>query len=228
MYKNVWKAHAGGCLMIVRINREEDPNGRFEVLGSGFVCHNKGYILTCAHLINPTDELAVIPTTNIDSFNKMTIEKANCITVSIAQFDPVNDLALLRLPNSNSVYLPFDIFHKGATPAVGSSVACLGYPFGNFGHHVLKITGGIISSKVENENGTNQYQIDAMIHESNSGGPLVDLTTNKIIGIVSGRFSPAGGQGGLMLGNYQVGSESSIGLAVTSQYAFELLKAEGL
>ncbi|MFQ1764926.1 trypsin-like peptidase domain-containing protein [Aeromonas veronii] len=137
-------------------------------------------------------------------------------------------MALLKLPNDISVHLPFDIFHRGVTPDVGSSVACLGYPFGNFGNHVLKITSGIISSKVQNENGTNQYQIDAMIHESNSGGPLVDLASNKVIGIVSGRFSPAGGQGGLMLGNYQIGSESSIGLAVTAQYALELLKAEGL
>ncbi|ARN75196.1 hypothetical protein BST96_14370 [Oceanicoccus sagamiensis] len=57
---------------------------------------------------------------------------------------------------------------------------------------------------------------------------MIDLQSGQIIGVVSGRLSPAGTGGGLMMGNYQIGSESSIGLATTIDYALELMKSEGI
>lgn len=199
-----------------------------EVLGSSFICHSRGYLLSCAHTINLTDELGVVVPSDINAFNPMTQERANYIAVSIAQFDPTNDVTLLKLPDNHPVHAPNDIFAPSQGAEVGSSIACLGYPFAGFGQHNIKITSGIISSKILNKSQTKQFQIDAMIHDGNSGGPLIDLRTGKIIGVVSGRFSPAGNGGGLMIGNYQVGSESSIGLATTIDYAIELMKTEGI
>lgn len=223
MYRNIWKAHAGGCLMIIR--KREDS---IEVLGSGFICHGKGYVISCAHTINLTDELGVVTPQDINAFNPMTQERANFIPVTVAQYDAQNDVALLKLPAGIPLHVPSNIFGAPTSQEIGTSIACLGYPFAGFGQHTLKITSGIVSSKVKNKNGTKQFQIDAMIHDSNSGGPLIDLQTSKIIGVVSGRFSPAGNGGGLMMGNYQIGSESSIGLATTIDYAIELLKVEGI
>lgn len=223
MYRNIWKSHAGGCLMIIR--KREDS---IEVLGSGFICHSKGYVISCAHTINLTDELGVVTPQDINAFNQMTQERANFIPVTVAQYDAQNDVALLKFAENISLHVPANIFGAPTSQEVGTSIACLGYPFAGFGQHTLKITSGIVSSKVTNKNGTKQFQIDAMIHDGNSGGPLIDLQTGKIIGVVSGRFSPAGNGGGLMMGNYQIGSESSIGLATTIDYATQLIKAEGL
>lgn len=209
--------------MIIR--KKEDS---IEVLGTGFICHSRGYIISCAHTINLTDELGVVTPPDINSFNNMTQERANFIPVTISQYDAQNDIALLKLPDNMPLHVPTNIFGNPLTQEVGASIACLGYPFASFGQHTLKITSGIVSSKVINKEGTKQFQVDAMIHDSNSGGPLIDLQTGKIIGVVSGRFSPAGNGGGLMMGNYQIGSESSIGLATTINYALELMKAEGL
>ena len=209
--------------MIIR--KKEDS---IEVLGTGFICHSKGYVISCAHTMNLTDELGVVSPQDINSFNPMTQERASFIPVTISQYDTQNDVALLKLPDNTPVHAPPNIFGNAKTQEVGASIACLGYPFAGFGQHTLKITSGIVSSKVITENGTRQFQIDAMIHDGNSGGPLIDLKTGKIIGVVSGRFSPAGNGGGMMVGNYQIGSESSIGLATTIQYAIELLKAEGI
>jgi S1-C subfamily serine protease len=209
--------------MIIR--KKEDS---IEVLGTGFICHSKGYIISCAHTINLTDELGIITPSDINSFNPMTQERANFIPVTIAQYDAQNDVALLKLPENTPLHVPTNIFGNPSAQEIGTSIACLGYPFSHFGQHTLKITSGIVSSKVINKEGTKQFQIDSMIHECNSGGPLIDLQTGKIIGVVSGRFSPAGNGGGLMMGGYQIGSESSIGLATTINYALELIKAEGL
>ena len=209
--------------MIIR--KKEDS---IEVLGTGFICHSKGYIISCAHTINLTDELGIITPSDINSFNPMTQERANFIPVTIAQYDAQNDVALLKLPENTPLHVPTNIFGNPSAQEIGTSLACLGYPFSQFGQHTLKITSGIVSSKVINKEGTKQFQIDSMIHECNSGGPLIDLQTGKIIGVVSGRFSPAGNGGGLMMGGYQIGSESSIGLATTINYALELIKAEGL
>lgn len=207
--------------MLVRMT-----NDSIEVLGSSFICHSSGYLLSCAHTINLTDKLGVVVPNNINAFNPMTQDRANCIAVTIAQFDPTNDVALLKLPENHPAHAPNDIFGNPQAAVVGSSIACLGYPFASFGQHNIKITSGIISSKILNKNRTKQFQIDAMIHDGNSGGPLIDLKTGKIIGVVSGRYSPAGNGGGLMVGNYQIGSESSIGLGTTIDYAIELMKAE--
>lgn len=223
MYRNLWKSHAGGCLMTIR--KKEDS---IEVLGTGFICHGRGYIATCAHTMNLTDELGVVIPSDINSFNPMTQKQANFLPVSIAQFDTQNDVALIKLPDNSSVHVPTDIFGDATSTEVGTSIACLGYPFAGFGQHTLKITSGIVSSKVITESGTTQFQVDAMIHDGNSGGPLIDHRTGKIIGVVSGRFSPAGNGGGLMMGNYQIGSESSIGLATTINYVLDLMKAEGI
>jgi len=224
MYKGIAQNHGGGCMMIVR--RDDDQGVGF--IGSGFLCHSKGYILTCAHGINLTDKLAVLPPQPLDEFNQLTLERVHPIDVIVAQHDPLNDVALLKIVNPPSLSVPNNIFGSENTSKVGSSVCYLGFPFGQSGLHTIKVSQSIISSKVKSENGTKQYQIDAMVHEGNSGGPLVDLQTGQVIGIISGRFSPTGNHGGVRIGNYALGTESTISYATSINYGLELMKSEGL
>lgn len=224
MFKGLAQHHGGGCMMIVR--REDDQGVGF--VGTGFLCHNKGYILTCAHSINLTDKLAIIPPQPLNEFNQLTLERVNVIDVVVVQHDPKNDVALLKISNPMSLTVPANIFGNENTSQVGSSVGYLGFPFGQSGLHTLKVSQSIISSKVKSQNGTKQYQLDAMVHEGNSGGPLVDLHTGQIIGIISGRFSPTGDGGGIKIGNHSLGTESTISYATSINYGLELIKSEGL
>lgn len=94
--------------------------------------------------------------------------------------------------------------------------------FGNdlgdaFAHHVASIPVGL---------GTRQYQLDAMVHEGCSGGPLVDRVSKQVIGIVAGRFSPVGNQGGVLIGGRPLGTESSISYATCIEHGIELLATE--
>ncbi len=224
MFKGIAQHHGGGCMMIVR----KKDNAEVEFVGSGFLCHSKGYILTCAHSINLTDKLAVIPPQPLNDFNQLTLERVNFIDVSVAQFDADNDVALLKISNPPTLSVPPSLFGNESNTQVGASVGYLGFPFGHTGLHTLKVSQSIISSKVKSANGTKQFQLDAMVHEGNSGGPLVDLSSGQVIGIISGRFSPTGNSGGVRIGNHSLGTESSISYATTINYALSLMESEGL
>jgi serine protease Do len=224
MFKGIAQHHGGGCMMIVK---KSDDQG-VEFIGSGFLCHSKGYILTCAHTINLTEKLAVIPPQPLNEFNQLTLERVSVIDVSVAQFDPDNDVALLKIKNPPPLSVPANIFGSEDSVQVGSSVGYLGFPFGQSGLHTLKVSQSIISSKIKSTNGTKQFQLDAMVHEGNSGGPLIDLASGQIIGIINGRFSPTGNNGGIFIGNHALGTESTISYATAINYAIALMKSEGL
>jgi len=224
MFKNMAQRHGGGCMMIVK---RKDSQG-VEFVGSGFLCHGKGYILTCAHTINLTEKLSVIPPQPLQQFNKMTMDRVNIIDVSVAQFDAENDIALLKINSPPPLSVPPNLFGDEKKILVGSTVGYFGFPFGQSGLHTLKVSHSIVSSKVVSQSGTRQFQLDAMVHEGNSGGPLVDLATNQVIGVISGRFSPTGNGGGIRIGNHSLGTESTISYATTISYGLELLKSEGL
>ncbi|MEB6607566.1 serine protease [Aeromonas sanarellii] len=224
MFKQMAQYHGGGCIMIVKKTDEQGV----EFIGSGFLCHRNGYILTCAHTINLTDKIAIIPPQPLNEFNQLTLERVNPIDVSVAQYDSDNDVALLKIDNPPALSLPENIFGNESSVQVGSSVGYLGFPFGQSGLHTLKISQSIISSKVKSTSGTKQFQLDAMIHEGNSGGPLIELASGKIIGIISGRFSPTGNGGTVRIGNHALGTESTISYATSINYALDLMKSEGL
>jgi S1-C subfamily serine protease len=224
MFKGIAQHHGGGCMMVAK-KRDDDSIG---FVGTGFLCHNKGYVLTCAHGINLTDKLVIVPPQPISEFNQRTLERVNTIDVTVVQHDSKNDVALLKITNTVPITVPDNILGNETTSQVGSTICYLGFPFAQDGLHTIKVSQSIISSKVKSTNGTKQYQLDAMVHEGNSGGPVVDLQTGKIIGIVSGRFSPTGNGGGIRIGNHALGTESTISYATSIAYGIELMKCEGL
>lgn len=224
MYKSIWNKHAAGSLMLVEIT----DNG-ISPIGTAFLCHRKGYFITSAHNVDLMKKFSLVVPEDIHEFTPMTLEHSTVIDVEVRQLDPINDVALIKIKEHHEIHVPSNIFKLPENVKVGSSIACLGYPFATFGQHSLKITSGIISSKVlSSKNSTKQFQIDAMIHDCNSGGPLLELESGAIIGVITERFSPAANKGGLMIGNYSIGTESSIGLAVTIDYAINLMKEEGI
>lgn len=223
MFKSLAKTYGSGCMMVVK--KQDDQEVRF--VGTGFLCHNKGYILTCAHNINLTDKLAIIPPQPLTDFNQLTLERVNAIDVTIVQHDSKNDVSLLKITNPPSLSVSMKVFGNEETSHVGSTVCYLGFPFGQIGLHTLKVSQSIISSKVKSHSGTHQYQLDAMVHEGNSGGPLIDYNSGQIIGIISGRFSPTG-SGSIQIGSHSLGTESTISYATSINYGLELIKSEGL
>jgi S1-C subfamily serine protease len=137
-------------------------------LGSGFIIHPKGYILSNEHVIRNASEIRVMTQDGTDHVAK------------VLATDPVYDLALLKIDSPGDRPLPF--LPMGNSDAIrgGDHVVAVGNPLG-FGHTV---TTGVIShtgrSLFEEKNPNGRYvryiQTDAAINPGSSGGPLITLT----------------------------------------------------
>jgi serine protease Do len=166
----------------------------------------------------------------INNWNAMTKEKVYSIELKVAQYDPINDIALLKMcSNDLHVNIPMGLYGSADLSLVGSQIVYFGYPFGDIGLHVLKMSSSIISSKILSDRGTKQLQIDSMIHDGTCGGPVFDIGLEKLIGIIKGKQNPIGSTGvSIRIGNHELGQDTSIAYATAIEYGIELMKLEGL
>ncbi|WP_081071527.1 S1 family peptidase [Burkholderia cepacia] len=225
MLRKTASTHANGVLLLLRVNAS---NTSVEGIGSAFLAHRAGYLVTCAHTFNLTDELGIAVPFRGEGFVPMSLKECDVAKVKVAQYDAVHDVALLKLPDGTTAMMPQLSFMSDRDVQLGASAACIGYPFCSRGLHTRHISSATVSAKVLSENGTKQFQLDATIHDGNSGGPLIDVQTNRVFGIVSGRFAPNNGFAGVAVGGFIPGTDSAIAYGTSIAYALDLLRAEGL
>ncbi len=137
--------------------------------GAGFlVDKERGWVVTNAH----------VSTRNPSSL-RVSFKGRKKFPSELLYVDPFLDLAVIKVPRTeipqSSIVAPL-----GCTSRVE-----IGKPVGAFGHpFALSFTGtrGILSGYNFYE-GKRRIQTDAAINKGNSGGPLIDLTLGKVIGI---------------------------------------------
>jgi hypothetical protein len=140
-------------------------------VGSGLVIGAGRYVLTAEHVVDAP--VVEIVTASGDEIRAVVAWKSKDL-----------DLALLRLhrevPAPDLAYVVKNDIHKTA------EVFVLGFPAladrSSQSASQVKVTKGIISAIVEDENGRGLYQIDAPINPGNSGGPVFD-EYGHVIGI---------------------------------------------
>jgi serine protease Do len=146
-----------------------------EALGSGFICSQKGFILTNAHVVRNAKEL------------KAKTIGGNEYSLTILAMDHNADLALLSIDTAGT-YPATGLAHANRL-SEGDWVLAIGNPLG-LNHTVSH---GIISQKSrslaelsprynEKEEQPHFIQTDTPINPGNSGGPLIDLS-GKVVGI---------------------------------------------
>jgi putative serine protease PepD len=150
------------------------PGGKqqTEAEGSGFVIDSKGDIVTNEHVVDGATSISV-------HFHDGTTTTATLVgsdkstDVAVIKVDvPASDLHPLALGNSSTVQ-------------PGQGVVAIGSPFGLPG----SMTSGIVSAVNRTITAPNGFSIsgaiqtDAAINHGNSGGPLIDISTNSVIGI---------------------------------------------
>ncbi len=153
-------------------------------LGSGFIIASDGYIVTNYHVVDGADEITVMVGNDTNKNYK----------AKVVGVDQKTDLALLKIDVDND--LPYLEFGDSDSAKVGNSVIAVGNPFGLGG----TVTSGIISAKARYISGDtfdDYIQTDAAINSGNSGGPLCDGATGKVLGVNSVIFSPSGGNVGI-------------------------------
>ncbi|MGP4108818.1 S1C family serine protease [Virgibacillus sp. L01] len=154
---------------VVQIEGQNEFN---TITGSGFLYNNKGDIITNAHVVKDADVIYV-RTANARAF-----------PAAVVGMGKDTDIAVIRVPQlagQNSLTV-----EKDAQAEMGDEVIALGSPHG----FQNTVTLGIISGternfSVDGFNYENIYQISAQITHGNSGGPLINRETGKVIGINS-------------------------------------------
>jgi len=136
-------------------------------MGSGFILHESGLVLTNNHVIDGADRIDV------------KLADGREFTATVVGTDPKTDVALLRMEKAHD--LPTVFLGDSDEAEVGDWVVAIGNPFG-LSHSVSM---GIVSAK-ERFIGAGPYddfiQTDAAINPGNSGGPLFNAR-GEVIGI---------------------------------------------
>ena len=159
-------------------------SGRSVSAGSGVIISDKGYILTCNHVIENATEIKV----TVNGYN--TVYRACAVGT-----DKSTDLAVLKIEPQESEPLTAATHGISDNLVVGEHVVAIGNPLGTLGGTV---TDGIISAKarqIRTENGTmTLLQTNAAINSGNSGGGLFNLK-GELIGIVNAKYAESGVEG---------------------------------
>ncbi|MHC5002418.1 MAG: trypsin-like peptidase domain-containing protein [Planctomycetota bacterium] len=139
-------------------------------IGSGFVIHPAGYIVTNAHVVSRTAE------------RKVVFADGREFEAQIVADDPTRDLAVLKVDTDRP--LPTLALGRSDDLMVGETVIAIGNPLG-FQHTV---TAGVVSAVGRDLEFPNDMalrgliQTDASINPGNSGGPLLNVL-GQLIGV---------------------------------------------
>lgn len=156
-------------------------NGQRVSSGSGFM--SGGVFVTCAHVV---DVAKAVP---------LRIMFPNAVGAQTREWDVPGGINALRILGHSAehsydyaivqppagVVLGPSLEFADQEPQVGAEVCGLGYPFEQ---EDLTITRGIISA-VTRSGVARMLKLDMSVNPSNSGGPLVDMDTGKVLGVIA-------------------------------------------
>jgi serine protease Do len=172
------------------------PGAQREVsgLGSGFIIHADGLVVTNEHVVRGASQVAV------------TLPDGREFDADVVGTDDLNDLAVLRIRLPRGETLPVAPLGDSDSLLIGEWVIAIGNPLGTLlSNTEPTVTVGVISAVGRNiipANGEQRgyyldmIQTDASINPGNSGGPLVNAS-GEVIGVNSSILSTTGGSEGL-------------------------------
>ncbi len=159
------------------VPRTED--GRVKIGGgSGFFIDPSGLVMTNKHVVMDADAEYMVMTASDDHFSAKVLAR-----------DPINDIAILKLEASGSVFPIIEIGDSNKIQ-LGQTVIAIGTALGDFQDTVSTgVVSGLsrfITAITDTEGHSARLhgliQTDAAINPGNSGGPLVD-TDGRAIGV---------------------------------------------
>jgi hypothetical protein len=143
--------------------------------GTGFVIR-PGIVMTNTHVIagKMIDDLRV-------SFVSLNDTAPPPLKAVLLYTDPRRDLAILRVDTDRP---PLEIVDTG-TDLSGMEVAIVGNPKGDAGQaEINKVTTGRLNNPIRRDAGWTYYELSAQAYFGNSGGPVVEAKTGKLVGVV--------------------------------------------
>lgn len=221
MLQEVYIRYRYGCMKLFTI----DEQNALIFLGTTFLIHSSGYLLTAAHVLSRHERLMVVPIPpDEDDFTPLSSDTLQAIPVHVAAMDKERDVALLAFDEPIEATMPDHVVGAPDQIVVGHGVACLGFGFGFQCVYNQLLQQAIICSKIRSTNDTNIFLFDSRVHDGSRGGPLVSMDDHRVIGIVSGRFDPLEASPA----TNDSGMHTSFSYAVSIEYALPLMEQQGL
>ena len=183
---------------IVAIGFEPGPN-RITIIGSGFAVSNNGRILSAAHLYNQLND-EQIKNLKADVMTEQMSngsERYRWIPIKLIDKDDENDVAIFQLEEYRETLLKELDLGDSEEVEIGQEVYFIGFPYAaqlmNDGFGItLIVNKGIISNikrdGVDPDHKRNWLIVDAISNPGNSGCPLIDIESNKVIGVMTIAF----------------------------------------
>lgn len=137
---------------------------------TGFMLTKDGYVVTNDHVINGADSV------------HLQNSKGESFRARIVYSDPVKDLAILHIDDSNfknHKNVPYTF--RRQISELGEEIYTIGFP-----RDEAVYGQGYLSSNTGYGGDTTAYQISIPVNPGNSGGPVLDSRGN-VIGIISGK-----------------------------------------
>lgn len=185
MLEQVSQRFQGSCMMVM-----ERRGGEVTFLGSAFLVHPDGYILTAARNVMQGEELLVVPPDPSELFVPVTREEVAPVPVELVASDPARDVALLKLKPELEINMPEEVLGTGSADPRGATLMSLGVPFGYYRIHGVVAAQSVLGGRIQSKAGTNLIVFDRRVQYGDVGGPLVSVTQGKVVGIVGGVFDP--------------------------------------
>lgn len=179
-------------------------NPRFGFRGTGFVVGDGRQIVTCAHVVpNPLEKdlMITVPASG------NTTGQPQLRAVKLVRRDVMHDLAVLELIEGKPLteVLSLATVEEGKpTVREGTAVALMGYPIGTQLGVTMATHRGVVAAlttaamPAPNSNSLDPravrqlregpvefLQLDITAYPGNSGGPLLDIRTGKVVGVVN-------------------------------------------
>lgn len=175
-------------------------NPRFGFRGTGFAVAGN-LVLTCAHVLPPPDDTAALERLTVLVARDGRVQDGR--KAAVAALDRAHDLALLRIEGAP---LPALALAEAGSEREGQAVALMGFPIGGVLGFTPVTHRGIVSaitraslpaptSRQLEPNAITRLrdggdtfdllQLDATAYPGNSGGPLLDATSGRVLGVVN-------------------------------------------
>lgn len=147
-------------------------------VGTGFL-HKSGNLLTAAQVVSGCANL------------QMVLANGTISPVTVFATDQDYDLAILK-PAATVSAKPLEIAPANDIK-VGTQVSTWGFPAGYNGLSPLLSVGylaGIDAYKMASGNIVKKWVVNAAFNGGNSGGPLIQIETGAVFGVVSSKLAP--------------------------------------
>jgi S1-C subfamily serine protease len=178
------------CFMIQSLNFSEN----LKETGSCF-CVAPNIFMTCAHVLRKYDKTTDL-NINLDSFNNIKIfiyKDGQRYEAKVVAIDAPQDIALV------SCNLECDPFEFQEEIKIGDEILTIGSPHG-YENNVSFGNVNSLNRKIFDHSGAPEYLfVDSVVFSGNSGGPVINSNTGKVIAMITA-IAASDGEYGLNAG----------------------------